>query len=282
MARAPGFYRGRHHTAQFFALQLISQILNLEEKPPITLALIALQSLLYYSPKTLHKFLRANNIRIPLQAFNTKQACLQPNIVLRQGQWRRILLATITHANDLHLIWNMSSFLSKGVILEPYFGTTGFLLLIIGLGLLSHLLYVGFALLMYRLFGLRKWMNTCVVGFSGVLFALKVVLSSGEFANMGYGRRRRVLGLFTVPSGQAHWAELVIAQVVNPRASFLGHLSGIFAGMLFVSGKKVFGRVKPLEILFESRTRLMDRNRFDFGSGTVGGSSPSSRLTRDD
>lgn len=30
------------------------------------------------------------------------------------------------------------------------------------------------------------------------------------------------------------WAELVLASVFNPRASFLGHLAGILAGLLHV------------------------------------------------
>ena len=65
-------------------------------------------------------------------------------------------------------------------------------------------------------------MNQCAIGFSGVLFALKVLVNDndGDF------------GLFSVPKKMAIWAELLIIQILVPNASFICHLAGILSGIL--------------------------------------------------
>jgi rhomboid domain-containing protein 1 len=71
----------------------------------------------------------------------------------------------------------------------------------------------------------RNLMNTCAVGFSGVLFGLKVILTHNS---PGWGS---VAG-FSVPVKYLAWAELVFIQFITPNASFLGHACGILAGLL--------------------------------------------------
>ena len=66
------------------------------------------------------------------------------------------------------------------------------------------------------------------VGFSGVLFGLKVVLNSQFSDNFTY-----VHGIF-VPSRYAAWAELILIQLFVPGVSFLGHLGGILAGIVYL------------------------------------------------
>ena len=41
-------------------------------------------------------------------------------------------------------------------------------------------------------------------------------------------------GFFTVPKRMAPWAELIIIQLLVPQASFIGHLSGIISGFIFL------------------------------------------------
>lgn len=61
----------------------------------------------------------------------------------------------------------------------------------------------------------------------GVIFALKIITtdnSSGSSVIMG----------IRVPTKYAAWAELIAIHILVPNASFLGHLAGIIAGVLYV------------------------------------------------
>lgn len=113
------------------------------------------------------------------------------------------------------------------------------------------------------------------VGFSGVLFAMKVVLNShsDDYAN--------VHGLL-VPARHAAWAELILIQIFVPGVSFLGHLGGILAGILYL---KLKGRSSsdPLTSIIKSFTSVLtwplrfvrgifqNRRQRISGRGTVGG-----------
>lgn len=272
MARPPGYHRGvrGHPPAAFIAMQLISQIMALPEKPPLTLALIAIQSLLFYSPRTLNKLLRANGLRSPSWLTNRNGAYLQPTAILRRREWYRVGSAAITHLSDVHLLYNMTSLLMKGQVLEKYLGSAGLGILVVVLGVLAHLLYVAFAWIMMYFAGRDQWMRSSVAGFSGVLFGMKAVLNSKEFESLGYARGTRVFGI-PVPKGQAHWAELIIAQMVTPNASFLGHLCGIVAGLLVVKGSQLARLTWHAGGAGWRTLRTRTRSRYtNFGSGTVG------------
>ena len=79
-------------------------------------------------------------------------------------------------------------------------------------------------------------MNQCAVGFSGVLFALKVLVnhhfSDPDETSHTFG--------FDIPKKAAVWTELLIIQLIVPKASFLGHLAGILAGFVYLHGTKPF------------------------------------------
>lgn len=132
------------------------------------------------------------------------------------------LASAITHASDHHLGGNVVSFFHKAVQLEAAWGSSVFFPLLFILTGLTQVLYV----LVARALGRD---SECAVGFSGVIFALKVLCQSQlpgyEFV--------QVAGL-TVPAAAAAWLELIAIQIFTPHASFVAHLSGIIAG-LFVS-----------------------------------------------
>ncbi|RMZ54848.1 hypothetical protein APUTEX25_000365 [Auxenochlorella protothecoides] len=198
-------------------LLLYQQIAMLENKPPVTMALVALQVLLHLRPDGFEG--------LPSIA----SACLQPHAMLFNGEWSRLLWAPLLHADEAHLFYNMSSFIWKGAQLEPVLGTRAFLLLVAELALTSSLAYVALAAgaaLLSPALGLGL-MGSCAVGFSGVLFGLKVVLSA-EAAGWS-----SVAGI-TLPSKYVCWAELFLVQFMMPRASFVGHLAGILAGLAHV------------------------------------------------
>ncbi|KAL6064388.1 Rhomboid-related protein 4 [Balamuthia mandrillaris] len=89
--------------------------------------------------------------------------------------WQRLWLASFFHVDDMHLYYNMSSFLWKGVLLEPLFGTPHFAMMIVLFVIISNVMMVGGSFLLMEFFGIAGPFYSCAVGFSAVLFALKVV-----------------------------------------------------------------------------------------------------------
>lgn len=123
----------------------------------------------------------------------------------------------------------------------------------------------------------RAYYNEYAVGFSGVLFGMKVVLYS-QSDNYTY-----VHGLM-VPARYAAWAELILIQMFVPGVSFLGHLGGILAGLLYLYLKDSHSGANPFMKIIRGLTSLLgwplrfangilrpSRGR-DFGRGTLHGS----------
>ncbi|CAI5716776.1 unnamed protein product [Peronospora destructor] len=139
----------------------------------------------------------------------------------------RIVVSGLIHVDDWHLYHNMISFLWKGYNLEYKLGSVCFLFTISYLLVLCHALVVVGALVLATEFQIPGPLHQCSVGFSGVLFALKVLLNhnSPAFSSI-YG--------FQVPTKYAAWLELVVIHFLVPRSSFMGHMCGILAGYVLV------------------------------------------------
>ena len=110
-------------------------------------------------------------------------------------------------------------------------GSGRFLYVLAVFSVLTNALLVGLDLAFAHVFEDPSYIYTCAAGFSGVLFALKVITTYNQPS--GY---RRVLGVFPVPVRWAYWAELVAIQLLLPHVSFTGHLAGILVGLLYVKG----------------------------------------------
>eukprot|EP00899_Mesostigma_viride_P012638 jgi/Mesvir1/21375/Mv20859-RA.1 len=144
----------------------------------------------------------------------------------------RLLLSALYHVDETHLVYNMVSLLWKGAQLEPLMGTLPFLRCVAELLLLTQGTIVATSFLLARfahVYG--PYYQDCAVGFSGVLFALKVVLGH----KLPHQRPYQVYGIPVAPR-YAAWAELALIQLMLPNVSFLGHLSGILAGLMYVHG----------------------------------------------
>ena len=127
----------------------------------------------------------------------------------------------------MHLYYNMVSFILKGSYLEPMYGTLNFAILI---GLLSagcSAMYVGISYGLMQITGDWSYFTTCAIGFSAVLFALKVIGVCEE------RDRLHNVGGFSVPSKLAVWTELILIHLMVPNASFVGHLGGIIVGCIY-------------------------------------------------
>lgn len=122
----------------------------------------------------------------------------------------------------------------------------------------------------------RPYYSEFAVGFSGVLFGMKVVLNA-QSDNYTY-----VHGMI-LPARYAAWAELFLIQMLVPNVSFLGHLGGILAGLIYLQIKGFNSGSDPLSSVIRGVTGAVTwpvrylqnlfrlRQRRGFGRGTVGG-----------
>ena len=202
--------------------------------PPVTLVFLALNSAIY--------------LRILRVVKHVGDACVSFNYVWKMRQWRRLLLASFFHLDDMHLYFNMISFLWKGRTLERRFGSRKFFIIVTIFAVLSQILLILLNRALAALFWNGEYLTNCAAGFSAVIFALKVLTTH----NM-WEESVRVLGFpITVPAQFACWIELVLIQILVPNASFTGHLAGILVGFAFVRG--------PLERMINKIDQFIGQN----------------------
>jgi membrane associated rhomboid family serine protease len=215
--------------------QIFQELGRTGYKPPVTIALLAVNILVHLHPAPYF-------FNIPLTDIGRN--CINPRKIVeafsydKEILWNRLFLSSIIHADDIHLYYNMLSLLWKGINLETALGSTQFFYLVMFSLIVSHSLMVLMTYCLYHFFqfdGYSSGYTVCAVGFSAVLFSLKYVL------NQRSAHIESVFG-FPVPSKYAAWLELVLISVVTPNASFIGHLAGILAGVLYVHG--------PTQIIF--------------------------------
>ncbi|KAM9317958.1 rhomboid-related protein 4-like [Pholidichthys leucotaenia] len=203
--------RGSHLGLLLLASQVFQ--LGLDNIPPVTLAVLGLNVYLFLFPAA------------PLM-----KACVSVQQAYVYKDWRRLLLSPLHHVDDWHLYFNMVSFLWKGVKLERRLGGPWFLYLLSVFSLLTGLVYLLLEAVLTELTQDQSYSMTCAVGFSGVLFALKVLNNHYHPGGVTY-----VMGL-PVSNRYASWVELVLIHITAPGTSFIGHLAGILVGLLYTAG----------------------------------------------
>ncbi|OVA16586.1 zinc finger protein [Macleaya cordata] len=248
------------------ALHAVNEFYKLERKPPVTAGLLVANTLIYLRPGVLHTLLPT----IDDVWFNTR-------LILMHGDLKRFFLSAFYHMDESHLVFNMMSLLWKGIQLETSMGSLEFASMVAALLAMSQgiTLLLAKSLFLFFDYG-RPYYFEHSVGFSGVLFAMKVVLNSRS------ENYTNVYGLI-VPARHAAWAELILIQMFVPRVSFLGHLGGILAGILYLRLKGSYPGPDPLTTLIRGVTGILSwplkfasnlfriRRRRISGRGTVGG-----------
>jgi rhomboid domain-containing protein 1 len=238
----------------FMLIQIYNQLERLPVKPPVTIALLCANILPFFMDIVL--------LGYNLSSIN--QNCLNPARVVTafvDGDGlllNRLFLSALIHADESHLYYNMMSLTWKGINLEIEMGSAAFLQLVVFSLVVSHCLVVVIAYLLYMYTDFTGTYHTCMVGFSAVLFSLKYVWNqkgSGDSNIMG----------INFPSKYAAWLELVLISMIHPNVSFVGHLAGIFAGIIYVHGPALL----KTDINIASRSTRSSNN---FGGGRVGGS----------
>ena len=208
---------------------------------PVTIGVMGLNVVAYFRP-------RGMRIHWP----SIREACISVQGVWFQGQWKRLFTSPFVHAGDYHLYYNMASFMWKAVTLERHFGSAYFAYMVAVFSVATGLLYLALHYAMAELLDQWSAMQSCAVGFSAVIFALKVVTTHIQPAGMTL-----VMGFFPIPTRLACWAELVIISVLFPNVSFVGHLAGILVGLAYVWG--------PLKMVMDMPVSMLDTANGRFG-----------------
>ena len=211
-------------------LHLFQYLSRSNEYFPITLGVLGLNIIAFFQPG--HNW--------P----SVRDACISVQGVLFQKQWKRIFLASFYHSSDFHLYYNMASFIWKAISLEKHFGSAYFLYMIAVFSVSTNLLYLAMNYALAEVLDQWSYIRSCAVGFSGVLFALKVVTTHLQPAGM-----TRVMGFIPVPMRLACWVELILISVLFPHVSFIGHLAGIIVGFAFIYGPLQIAMNIPLSLL---------------------------------
>ncbi|XP_061683066.1 rhomboid-related protein 4 [Syngnathoides biaculeatus] len=225
--------RGRQRSSHLGLLLLLSQLyqVGLDNVPPVTLAVLGLNAYLFLFPAA------------PLM-----KACVSVRQAWGSGEWSRLILSPFHHADDMHLYFNMVSLLMKGLRLERRLGAAWFAYTLAVFSLLTGVLYLAMEAGLTQLTGDGSHSAACAVGFSGVLFALKVLNNHYHPGGVTY-----VMG-FPVANRYASWVELVLIHITAPGTSLIGHLAGILAGLLYTTG--------PLKKMMKTCAGLMSNSIF--------------------
>ncbi|XP_062901567.1 rhomboid-related protein 4 isoform X2 [Mobula hypostoma] len=196
-------------------LLLLAQLFQVgfENIPPVTLLTIALNVFLFLSPMK------------PLL-----NVCINVRETWNGQDWKRLIYSPFHHADDWHLYFNMVSMLYKGIHLEQRLGRIWFAYLLSVFSVMTGIVYLILEVALAELMDDPNYKMQCAVGFSGVLFALKVLNGYYNPGGVSY-----VMGI-PVRQQYACWAELVAIHLIAPRSSFVGHLSGIIVGLLYIKG----------------------------------------------
>jgi rhomboid domain-containing protein 1 len=160
------------------------------------------------------------------------EVCIGAHDVWYRREYYRLITHAIFHVNSMHLYYNMSSFLFKGRLLERVMGSIQFAWLIMCFIIGSGMVLTASTLFLDAYFPQYNAGFSCAVGFSGVLFALNTILPF----MLRSPEQSQIMG-FQFPTKYVTLVELVMIHLLVPGSSFLGHLAGIFVGLMFVSRK---------------------------------------------
>jgi len=156
-----------------------------------------------------------------------EDTCINPDIMWSHiiTSLPRYILHSFVHANILHIIFNSIALIHFSSNFERHVGSVLLIYIVLVFTVLIAVFYSFSAQILSILF-INKWMNTCTIGISGVLFSF-ITIESLKNETI-----KNIRGI-EIPSKYNPWILLVFTQIFWPKASFLGHLSGILIGYLY-------------------------------------------------
>ena len=164
--------------------------------------------------------------------------CFLPSLVVTRFQIYRIFTYPFFHANFFHILFNLVAWVIMVKEFERDVGTLGVIytifVLFVPIGSILH----GTAAYLLDMLARTTARNECCIGLSGILFAVLVVnIESSGASSVSF------FGLFSLPSRWYPWLLALILQLLSPRLSFFGHISGIVVGYGLALG--YFNKLTP-------------------------------------
>lgn len=134
----------------------------------------------------------------------------------------RIFIHTLFHKGPWHLAVTMVPLLLLGTVIERMFGSILFFTFIIICWVLSTILEVAMATMLYHV--LHNLFHGCSMGFSGIVFGLMVLIPKAvKF-------ERCNLLIFQIPLSLIPWISICAYYFCFHQGSVFLHLGGILAG----------------------------------------------------
>lgn len=171
---------------------------------PVTFGLLATFALVYLAG------LAAGGDSLPLLADGA-----QDNAAVRDGEWWRVLTATILHANLTHLLFNGYALYALGAQLERSVGSAAFAALYIASGLAGGVAF------------LFSSPDEVAVGASGAIFGLFGAWFGASWVNRD------------TPQGRAGLSQFGMLLLINlalplfiPNIAWQAHMGGLVAGLI--------------------------------------------------
>ena len=96
------------------AYRLWQEIDRLPVKPPVTLAVMGASAALHFGL-----------LNLPMGT-SSAEMCLSAGAIVEAGQLYRVLTSFLSYGDEMHLVYNLSSFLWKGANLEIKMGSEKF------------------------------------------------------------------------------------------------------------------------------------------------------------
>ena len=234
-----GRRRGPHQRHALLLLLLQVYQIGVDNIPPVTLFTLVLCVALHLGTTTNQDFLPSFS-SLPAQSVLSPVLSLFGSLLAAKAVtynfstmggvygYQRGVLCQLFHADDWHLYYNMCSWMYKGRTMELIVGTDAMIIFVLLATLCTPLCYI---LLCYLAtsFGFASTLgvNANVIGFSGVLFCIKVIVNWNN-----YGEEQ--VFYFRTPARHAVWAELLLVHIFTPHVSLVGHLAGILCGYVFM------------------------------------------------
>lgn len=147
---------------------------------------------------------------------NLQPFCYNPNTTLTIPYLLKRIFTTLIHGNIEHLLVNMSSMNDIGFY-ESFIGSSRFGYIIALFTILTTLLD---EVILYYTNSPAK----CLIGFSGVLFALQVYSIKYTEKSLLFGKETNKL--------TAILANLILTHFLVPNSSTIGHLAGFIIGYI--------------------------------------------------
>lgn len=150
------------------------------------------------------------------------------------NQHWRIITSAFSHISVLHLIFNMSALWSIGVVEQlgdMGLGIEFYLQYTLVLLVLSGLLVLGAYHVLVQKFKLDYFKKVTAVGYSCVVFGWMTILAVKQPST-----KLNLFGLLSLPMSFAPFESLIFTSIIVPKASFIGHLSGIIVGYSIALG----------------------------------------------